>query len=174
MLPIHGTLEMLALAVVCWRWKLAAGSPATISPSRSSSTVSSNTINASIDARYNFNTIGAFKSTLATGTAPMTVASTTPVAKFTAQYAQSTQYSGTTSGIGGGPLGAGICTTGSVVITGAATTMTVAVSPAADPGTGFIWEGFVSASNTITVRLCNITSGALTPGSTTYNVRVIQ
>lgn len=139
-----------------------------------SSTVSSNTINASIDASYNFNTIGAFKSTMATGTAPMTVASTTPVAKFTAQYAQSTQYSGTTSRIGGGPLGAGICTTGSVVITGAATTMTVAVSPAADPGTGFIWEGFVSASNTITVRLCNITSGALTPASTTYNVRVIQ
>ncbi len=85
-----------------------------------------------------------------------------------------TQFTGTTSSIGGNSLSAGVCTTGAVSIPGAATTMAVAVSPAADPGTGFTWEGFVSAPNTVTVRLCNTTSSQLTPKSTTYNVRVIQ
>jgi hypothetical protein len=61
-----------------------------------------------------------------------------------------------------------------VTITGAATSMSIAASPATDPGTGFVWEGLVSAANTVTVRVCNVTGGALTPASSAYNVRVIQ
>jgi hypothetical protein len=121
-----------------------------------------------------FNTTQPIVSTLATGTAPLTVVSTTPVANLTAQYAQSTQLNGTASAIGGSSLSAGQCASGTVTITGATTSMSVAVSPAADPGTGFTWEGFVSAANTVTVRVCNVTSGALTPVSAAYNVRVIQ
>jgi hypothetical protein len=121
-----------------------------------------------------FSTAKAITSTLAAGTAPLVVASTTPVANLTAQYAQSTQFTGTASAIGGSSLTAGQCASGTVTITGATTSMSVAVSPATDPGTGFTWEGFISAANTVTVRVCNVTGGALTPASSAYNVRVIQ
>jgi hypothetical protein len=79
---------------------------------------------------------------------------------------------GTTGSLGGSALGAGACTSTTVSITGATTSMTASVSPAADPGAGFSWMGFVSSSGTVTVRLCAIAAG--TPTSTTYNVRVIQ
>ena len=126
------------------------------------------------DSSGAWHTAKAINSTLATGTAPFTVASTTPVANLTAQYAQTTQFTGTTPGIGGSALTAGQCSSGTVAIAGAAASMSVAVSPATDPGTGFVWEGFVSAANTITVRLCNVGGGTLTPTSSRYNVRVIQ
>lgn len=80
----------------------------------------------------------------------------------------------TTASIGGSALAAGTCTTGTVAVTNSTTAMAVAVSPAADPGTGFTWEGWVSAAGTVTVRLCNITAGSLTPTAEAYNVRVIQ
>ncbi len=78
----------------------------------------------------------------------------------------------TSGSIGGSALTVGSCTSGTVSVTGATTSMAVSVSPAADPGAGFSWMGFVSASGTVTVRLCAIAAG--TPTSTTYNVRVIQ
>jgi hypothetical protein len=52
--------------------------------------------------------------------------------------------------------------------------MSSAVSPATDPGTGFVWEGFVSAANTVTVRVCNVSGSTATPTASAYNVRVIQ
>jgi hypothetical protein len=79
---------------------------------------------------------------------------------------------GTTASLGGSALSAGSCTSGTVSVTGATTSMAVSVSPAADPGAGFSWMGFVSSSGTVTVRLCAIAAG--TPTATTYNVRVIQ
>jgi len=79
---------------------------------------------------------------------------------------------GTTASLGGSALSAGACASGSVSVTGATASMAVSVSPAADPGAGFSWMGFVSSSGTVTVRLCAIAAG--TPASTTYNVRVIQ
>jgi len=132
------------------------------------------TLQSYFDAGGTLHTAKAITSTLASGTAPFTVASTTAVANLTAQYAQSTQFTGTTPGIGGSSLTAGQCASGTVTISGAATSMSAAVSPATDPGTGFVWEGFVSAASTVTVRVCNVTGGALTPTSSAYNVRVIQ
>lgn len=82
--------------------------------------------------------------------------------------------SGTTASIGGSALAAGTCTTGTAAVANSTTAMAVAVSPAADPGTGFAWEGWVSAAGTVTVRLCNITAGSLTPTAEAYNVRVVQ
>lgn len=134
----------------------------------------SGTLQSYFDSGGALHTAKGITSTLATGTAPMTVASTTAVANLTAQYAQSTQLTGTTAGIGGSSLSAGQCASGTVTITGAATSMSIAASPATDPGTGFVWEGLVSAANTVTVRVCNVTGGALTPASSAYNVRVIQ
>jgi len=81
---------------------------------------------------------------------------------------------GTTSSIGGSALAAGICTTGTASVSTAANSMAVAVSPAADPGTGFTWGAWVSAANTVTVRVCNISGASATPTATAYNVRVSQ
>jgi hypothetical protein len=79
---------------------------------------------------------------------------------------------GTTGSIGGGALGAGACTTGTVAVTSSTTAMAVAVSPVADPGTSVSWQGFVSSAGTVTVRVCALV--ATTPTATTYNVRVLQ
>lgn len=84
---------------------------------------------------------------------------------------------GTTASIGGSSLAAGACSTGTATVTGATASMAVSVSPAADPqgGTttnGVSVYGYVSATNTVTVRVCALV--AFTPTSTTYNVRVNQ
>jgi len=80
--------------------------------------------------------------------------------------------SGTSGSLGGSALTAGTCSSTTVTISGATTSMTATASPASDPGSGYYWLAFVSASNTVTVRICAAASG--TPTSTTYNVRVIQ
>lgn len=82
--------------------------------------------------------------------------------------------SGTTSSIGGSALAAGVCTTGTATVTGISTAMTAAASPAADPGSGFTWNAWVSSTTTVTVRVCNISGASATPTAETYNVRVIQ
>ena len=79
---------------------------------------------------------------------------------------------GTSSSLGGSALTAGTCSSTTVSITGATTSMAVSVSPASDPGSGFYWLAFVSSSNTVTLRICAAVAG--TPTATTYNVRVIQ
>jgi hypothetical protein len=81
---------------------------------------------------------------------------------------------GTSGNIGGSSLGAGTCTSGTVSISGATTSMAVAASPASYPGDGFGWRGYVSSSGTVTIKVCNDTSGALTPTASAYNVRVLQ
>ena len=79
--------------------------------------------------------------------------------------------SGTSSSLGGGALLAGACSTTTVSVTGATTSMAVQVTPSANPGVGSVWYGYVSSSNTVTVAVCGIV--ALTPSAVTYNVRVI-
>lgn len=83
---------------------------------------------------------------------------------------------GTTTAIGGGLLVPGACVAGTVTIAGAATTMAATASPSADPAatltTGVAIYSFVSAANTVTVRVCALV--AITPAAVTYNVRVIQ
>lgn len=83
---------------------------------------------------------------------------------------------GTTGSIGGSALLAGQCSAGTATVTGATTSMTATASPSSDPdsnlSTGVGIYSFVSASNTVTVRVCAIV--AVTPAATTYNVRVIQ
>lgn len=80
----------------------------------------------------------------------------------------------TSSRIGGSALTAGQCSTGAVRVTGATTSMVVAVSPAdgTSPGAGYVWQGQVTSSNTVTVSVCAIAAGTPTP--TKYNVRVIR
>jgi hypothetical protein len=110
----------------------------------------------------------------------------TPTTGHCAQFASATTFSdfgaactsaplsGTTGSLGGSSVGAGVCISGTITITGAATTMDAHATPATYPGDGFVWSAYVSSSNTVTVKICNFTSGSLTPTASTYNVRVLQ
>lgn len=78
----------------------------------------------------------------------------------------------TTGSIGGGLLIVGACTSGTATCTGATTAMQASASPVTYPGDGSDWKAYVSATNTVTVKVCAIV--ALTPTASNYNVAVIQ
>jgi hypothetical protein len=82
----------------------------------------------------------------------------------------STLASGTTAAIGGLPLQTGQCIAGMVRVSGITGSMVATTSPAGDPGDGFTWQAYVSAANTVTVKVCAINKG--TPKAVPYNVRV--
>ena len=84
----------------------------------------------------------------------------------------SSEYFGTTGSIGGSLLAAGACSSGTVSITGAASGMAAVATPGTYPGDGNYWLAYVSAANTVTVKICAAVAG--TPGASTYNVRVLQ
>lgn len=86
--------------------------------------------------------------------------------------ATSTKLTGTTGSIGGSALLAGACSSGTVSITGATTSMVAVSDPNTYPGDGNWWSSQVTSANTITVRVC--ASVAATPTASTYNVRVLQ
>ncbi|MGB7547922.1 MAG: hypothetical protein WBM14_09240 [Terracidiphilus sp.] len=83
-----------------------------------------------------------------------------------------TPLAGTTGSIGGSALAAGACTSGTVSIAGATTSMAVTATPATYPGDGMAWRPYVSAAGTVTVKVCADVAG--TPTASAYNVRVIQ
>lgn len=78
----------------------------------------------------------------------------------------------TSPAIGGGALLAGGCTSTTVTVPGAAAGMAVVAAPNTYPGDGTFWYAYVSSANTVTVKACAVI--ALTPVSTTYNVRVFH
>ena len=82
----------------------------------------------------------------------------------------------TTGSIGGGPLAEGACATGTVTVPGAETDRVVEVVPstATGPGTHFTWRGYVSAADTVTVEVCNRTTGSQTPAARTYVVKGVR
>lgn len=82
--------------------------------------------------------------------------------------------SGVSGSIGGGALGNAACTTGTVTVNGATTSMAVAVTPNTFPGASIYYRAYVSSANTVTVSVCSAASGGSTPTASTYNVRVIQ
>lgn len=90
----------------------------------------------------------------------------------TAATAGSCNLSGTSSSIGGSALLAGACTSGTVTVTGATTSMVATASPVTYPGDGFDWAAYVSSANTVTVKVCGFIAG--TPTASNYNVRVLQ
>jgi hypothetical protein len=79
---------------------------------------------------------------------------------------------GTTGSIGGSALAAGACTSGTVNVTGATTSMAVVATPATYPGDGMAWRPYVSSMGVVTVKVCADVAG--TPTASTYSVRVIQ
>lgn len=79
---------------------------------------------------------------------------------------------GVSGSLGGAALTAGQTITINVTVTGATTSMVAATSPQTYPGDGFCWDAYVSAADTVTVRLTCVLSG--TPVSSVYSVRVVQ
>ena len=61
-----------------------------------------------------------------------------------------------------------------ITVTGATIEDEVALGLPAAPTSGIIFNAFVSATNTVTVRAHNYTAGAIDPASATYSVRVFQ
>jgi hypothetical protein len=65
---------------------------------------------------------------------------------------------------------AGTCVQNTTAVTGAATSMTVSVSPVSTPGVGAVWSGFVSSAGNITINECAVATSA--GGSIAFNIRV--
>ena len=61
-----------------------------------------------------------------------------------------------------------------VTVAGAAVGDAVFIGCPAAVQAGFIFMGFVSAANTVTIRGFNVTAGTLDPASATYRVTVVQ
>lgn len=61
-----------------------------------------------------------------------------------------------------------------IAVTGAAVGDYVALALPAAPTAGLIYQAWVSATNTVTVRATNITADAIDPGAITVGVVVIQ
>lgn len=80
--------------------------------------------------------------------------------------------SSTTVSIGGYALLAGACTSTVVAMSGATTTDKVVPTPRTYPGDGIYWNGYVSATNAVTVKVCAIL--ALTPTASIYDIVLIK
>lgn len=61
-----------------------------------------------------------------------------------------------------------------ITVTGAAVNDSVMLGLPAIPAAGIVFFGFVSASNTVTIRAMNITALSVNPASATYRATVIQ
>jgi hypothetical protein len=92
------------------------------------------------------------------------------VAGSSAAAPSTSTLAGTTGNIGGAPLAAGKCATGTATVGGASPSMAATTSPASSPGDGFVWQAFVSQANTVSVKVCALAAG--TPAPIPYDVRV--
>lgn len=61
-----------------------------------------------------------------------------------------------------------------ITVTGAATGDAVLLGPPSTTNAGLIWEGYVSATNTVTIRLGNCTNAAIDPASATWRATVVK
>lgn len=85
----------------------------------------------------------------------------------------STISSGTTGTIGGS-VNLGECLSGTATVSGVTTSMVITATPVTYPGDALVWEGYRSAANTVTVKLCYFGADAfITAPSSVYNVRAI-
>ncbi len=117
---------------------------------------------------------GVVTSGVATGTAPFTIASATEVANLNAQKWHGKDAIDFSATLDFGSIAAQACAALTITATGAATDNAIAPSWPAALEAGLAGLMHVSAADTITVRLCNVTAGAIDPASRTYAGRVIK
>lgn len=61
-----------------------------------------------------------------------------------------------------------------ITVTGAAVNDAVLLGPPATLEAGLVATGYVSAANTVTVRVANVTAGAIDPASATWRATIFQ
>jgi len=61
-----------------------------------------------------------------------------------------------------------------ITVSGAAANNAVVLGLPASPAAGIVFNAFVSATNTVTVRATNVTALAVNPDAATYSVVVLQ
>ncbi len=83
-----------------------------------------------------------------------------------------TVLSATSASIGGGALLAGACASTATTVAGVTTGMVAVSNPTTYPGDGSEWFSYVSNTNEVTTKVCAII--ALTPGSSSYKIRVFN
>lgn len=71
-------------------------------------------------------------------------------------------------------IAAGAIATIAITVTGAASGDPVVIGAPAALGAGLLWSGYVSATDTVTVRIYNSTAGAIDPASATWKASVIK
>jgi hypothetical protein len=114
------------------------------------------------------------QSTVSTGTAPVIVASTTEVSNLNSERWHSKQAIDFSASLDFPSIAAQSCSELTITATGAATDNAVAPSWPAALESGLAGIMFVSAADTVKVRLCNVTASAVDPASRTYAGRVIK
>lgn len=73
-----------------------------------------------------------------------------------------------------GSIAAGTTAELTVTVTGAATTDDVTANPASSLEAGLVWSAVVTSANTVTIRVANVTTGAIDPASRSWRVRVFK
>lgn len=76
------------------------------------------------------------------------------------------------TGLNFGPINAGATAELTLTVTGAVTGQPVALSSASSVEAGLIWCGYVSAANTVTVRMYNTTGAPIDPVASTWTALV--
>ncbi len=71
-----------------------------------------------------------------------------------------------------GSTASGACSELTIAVSGAAANDTVTLGAPAAIEAGLTWSGFVSAADTVTVRVCNPTGGAIDPASATWRADI--
>lgn len=82
--------------------------------------------------------------------------------------------SGVSPSLGGSPVLAGACTVTTASIPGATPAMGYSTNSTVYPGDGFIYKIYCITNDFVVIKLCNFTSGTLTPVASTYVIKAIQ
>ena len=66
------------------------------------------------------------------------------------------------------------CHEQTITLTGAVTGDEVMLGPPATVEQGFMWSGYVSSANTVTVRMCKITAGTAAPAARSWRATILR